>query len=53
MKDLVSFINLGLTIVGIILICLFIGNKTNNMVLWIIIGIAVSLLYLLRFMVKK
>lgn len=53
MKDIGRFINLGFTIVSIILICLYIGYKTNNYVLCIIVGVGMALFYLLSFLVKK
>lgn len=53
MKDVYDLLSLGITISGIIIVCLIIGNKLNNLLLWIIIGIVISLLYLFKFMVKK
>lgn len=53
MKDVSKLIDLGLSIVAIILVCLYIGHKTNNYLLWIIVGIVLSLCYLFSYIVKK
>lgn len=47
-RDISKFINLGFTISGIIVFCLFLGHKFDNLVLWIIIGVMSSLVYLFK-----
>ena len=53
MKDIAKFINLGFTISGIIVFCLYLGHRFSNYVLWIIIGIILSLLYLFSDLLKR
>ena len=53
MKDISKFLNLGFTISGIIVFCLYLGYRFSNYILWIIIGITLSLSYLFVGLLKR
>ena len=53
MRDIGKFINLGFTISGIIVFCLYLGYKFNNFILWIVVGVISSLAYLFTYLLRK